>query len=107
MANLVSRFLARRRRNRGLSPVYGTGWLAPQRQTSQGRNVQGLEMNNRQRRVDTELQNAPPPAYDPQRLPAYTNTTTTTLANDRHDKDELRQNGSHQEEEDISRRTSS
>lgn len=90
-----------------MSPFYGTGWLAPQRQTSQGRNGQSTEMNNRQRRADTELQDAPPPAYDPQRLPAYTNPTASTLANDRHDKHELQQNGPHQDEEDLPRRVSS
>ncbi|KAJ5596645.1 hypothetical protein N7450_003103 [Penicillium hetheringtonii] len=83
-------------------------WLVSTSETDlAGRNVQSTEMNNRRRRADTELQDAPPPAYDPQRLPAYTNPTASTLANDRHDKHELQQNGPHQDEEDLPRRESS
>lgn len=91
IANLIPRFLARRRRSRGLNPFYGTGWMAPQRQTSRPRNGDNVEMHNSQRRANTETLDHPPPAYDPQRLPQYENTATTTVPNNDQDKTENRQ----------------
>ncbi|KAJ5983553.1 hypothetical protein N7481_005652 [Penicillium waksmanii] len=84
-------FIARRRRNRGLSPYYGTGWMAPQRQTPQPRNGDNVEMHNPQRRANSETLDNPPPVYDPQRLPQYENTATTTIPNLGQDKPENQQ----------------
>jgi hypothetical protein len=90
-ANPISRFVARRRRSRGLNPYYGTGWMAPQRQTSRPQNGDNVEMHNPQRRANTETLANPPPAYDPQRLPEYENTATTTIPNNGQDKVENQQ----------------
>ena len=95
---MISRFVARRRRSRGLNPYYGTGWLAPQNKTPRREDGHNVEMNNVQNRANTESLDNPPPAYDPHRLPLYNNATASTASNSVHGDNENHQSHSRKHE---------
>ncbi|KAF7550583.1 hypothetical protein G7Z17_g5625 [Cylindrodendrum hubeiense] len=73
--------VSRRRRNRGVQPIYGTGWMAPGKYGNQPNNHQMYDYN--QQGGQFQQQQAyggyppapPPPAYGQQQQPQYTGTT--------------------------------
>jgi len=66
--------ISRRRRTRGVKPMYGTGWMAPQNNNQHGYNNTG-NYNQQQSGYNYGNQNAPPVYGQQQQQPQYTGTT--------------------------------
>ncbi|KAF4966998.1 hypothetical protein FZEAL_10586, partial [Fusarium zealandicum] len=74
--------MSRRRRRRGVKPMYGTGWMAGGPNNKWGQNNQNTHQMNNYGNPNQQQYGygppPPPPAYGQQQQPQYTGTTFNT-----------------------------